>query len=358
MSEILNDDIYITSVDELELSVRTYNCIRRAGIDTIGELLDLSDDKLMHVRNLGRKSYMEIKYALYEYVMVRCKEAEEKTDYRNELEKLIGLKDVKAQIARIEAFARLKKDMTPRMQQQTSMSLNMAFVGNPGTAKTTVARLLAGILAEIGILSSSEIVEVGRGDLVGQYSGHTADKVKSVFRSAKGKLLFIDEAYSLCEYWKGGYGDEAINTIVQEMENNRNETVVVMAGYPDKMEEFFGRNPGLRSRIPFKISFSDYSGDEMLQIAEFDAAKRGFVLSDDAKPKVLELCNAAAGDSENGNGRFCRNLVESAILDYAVRAYQGEGSPLNDYILRAEDINISKPVKRGNTYAKPVIGFA
>ena len=359
MRKDLNDKIYSVSIEELELSVRTYNCLKRAGFDTVGELLECGDDKLMHVRNLGRKSYMEIKDALYEYVMLKSREPEDRTDHRYELDRLIGLEDVKAQIRRIESYARLRKDMSPRMQSQTSMSLNMAFVGNPGTAKTTVARLLAGILANIGILTNGSIVEVGRGDLVGQYSGHTAEKVKEVFRRAKGKLLFIDEAYSLCEYWKGGYGDEAINTIVQEMENNRSDTIVVMAGYPDRMEEFFRRNPGLRSRVPFKISFSDYSPEEMVRIAECDAEKKGFVLSDEAKPKVLELCREASKDSENGNGRFCRNLIESAILDYALRVYSSDSSDIkNDFILRPSDINVTVPSVGTKKRAKPVIGFA
>ncbi len=352
-----NDSFYLDYLDVLELSVKSYNILRRAGIETVCELLELSDDKLIGMRNMGKRSYFEIKEALYEYVMRQRGETTSTVDFRNELKELIGLDEVKEQVARIEAFARLKKDMSPEMQKKSAMSLNMAFVGNPGTAKTTVARLLAGILREIGILTCSEIVEVGRGDLVGQYAGHTAEKVKEVFSKAKGKLLFIDEAYSLCEYWKGGYGDEAINTIVQEMENNRADTVVVFAGYPDKMADFFDRNPGLKSRVPFMVSFGDYSADEMLKIALYEASRKGFMVDEDAKPAIYELCKGASLDSENGNGRFCRNLVESAILDYAVRTYADSDNPgVNDYILRSVDIKAPANAVSCES-AKPVIGF-
>ncbi len=214
----------------------------------------------------------------------------------------------------------------------------MEFTGNPGTAKTTVARIMAGIRYEIGLLPDDRLIEVGRADLVGKYVGHTADKVKEIFKQAKGKLLFIDEAYSLVENRRGDYGDEAINTIVQEMENCREDTVVIFAGYPDEMKEFFSRNPGLRSRVPFTIHFNDYTADELAQIAEAEAKKRGFSVSSTAAEKLLSLCRVAAQQPKLGNGRFCRNLIEDAILGYASRAYGGDGSPAaRDFVLMADD---------------------
>ena len=234
------------------------------------------------------------------------------------LNELIGLENVKKQVGKITALAKMKRDMDAMNKASLPIVMNMEFVGNPGTAKTTVARIIAGLLYETGLLQTNEIVEVGRADLIARYEGQTADKVKSVFQKAHGKLLFIDEAYSLVENCRGEFGDEAINTIVQEMENRRENTVVIFAGYPDEMKEFFSRNPGLRSRVPFTVCFNDYTADEMVSIAELEAQKRGFSVSRGAKEKIASLCGKA---SDSGNGRFCRNLVEGAILNYAFRAY-------------------------------------
>ena len=223
--------------------------------------------------------------------------------------------------------------------------LNMEFTGNPGTAKTTIARILAKILYEIGILNSKEIVEVGRADLVAGYVGQTAIKVKDVFEKAKGRLLFIDEAYSLADGQKGKFADEAINAIVQLMENNREDTVVIFAGYPNEMKDFFAANPGLRSRVPFRIEFPDYSADEMVQITKLEAQKRGFAVSAEAEEGVACICQKAVESTEKGNGRFCRNLVDSAILSFAERKYGDYCDTkyvINDFLLDNCDFEISK----------------
>ena len=310
-----------TPIEELHLSVRAYNCLKRAGICSVEKLRTMTEEEILRIRNMGRKCAAEIRQKLDESRTLAKVVPLEAPSYMEMLDELIGLDAVKEQVRRIAAFARMKQDMAACGRDALPVALNMEFVGNPGTAKTTVARIIAGIFQEIGLLAGNEIVEVGRADLVARYEGQTAEKVRDVFRKAEGKLLFIDEAYSLVENWEGEYGDEAISTIVQEMENNRENTIVIFAGYPDKMNDFFARNPGLRSRVPFRIHFQDYSAEEMLRIAEFEAEKRGFAIEPAAKEKILSICEAAAGDSDMGNGRFSRNLIENAILGFASRVY-------------------------------------
>lgn len=330
-------------LDELDLSVRTYVCLNRAGIYTLGDLRKMSREDLAKIRNLGSRSLEEVINKLAS--MGLSLQGEQAPPSSSDmLAQLIGLKDVKEQVRKIAAFARMKKDMETLGRTSVPVALNMEFVGNPGTAKTTVARILAGIFQEIGILSSSQIVEAGRADLVAGYIGQTAINVKSVFKRARGKLLFIDEAYSLASDSQRDFGYEAINTIVQEMENSRGDTVVVFAGYPEEMENFFSMNPGLRSRVPFRISFPDYSTDEMAQIVALEAQKRGFSLCPRALEKAVSLCGEAKHRSDAGNGRFCRNLVENAILGYALRVY-GEGAEAadgaeKDFILAEEDFSL------------------
>ncbi|MBQ1343879.1 MAG: AAA family ATPase [Firmicutes bacterium] len=336
-----DDEETYTPLEELELSIRTYNCLKRAGIYSVERLRALKDEDLRNIRNLGYKSMDEIKQKLAEIPPLSKPLLPAKENYREILDGLIGLDHVKQQVAKIAAFARMKQDMAALGHEAPPIVLNMEFTGNPGTAKTTVARIMSGILYETGVLPNNELIEVGRADLVGKYVGHTADKVKEIFKQAKGKLLFIDEAYSLVENRRGDYGDEAINTIVQEMENCREDTVVIFAGYPDEMKEFFSRNPGLRSRVPFTIHFSDYSADELAQIAEAEAKKRGFSISSAAAEKLLSICRVAAQQPKLGNGRFCRNLIEDAILGYASRAYGGDGSPAaRDFVLMADDFAV------------------
>ena len=330
-------------LDELDLSVRTYVCLNRAGIYTLGDLRKMSREDLAKIRNLGSRSLEEVINKLASMGLSLQGEQQPPSSSQM-LAQLIGLKDVKEQVRKIAAFARMKKDMETLGRASVPVALNMEFVGNPGTAKTTVARILAGIFQEIGILSSSQIVEAGRADLVAGYIGQTAINVKSVFKRARGKLLFIDEAYSLASDSQRDFGYEAVNTIVQEMENSRSDTVVVFAGYPEEMENFFSMNPGLRSRVPFRISFPDYSTDEMAQIVTLEAQKRGFSLCPRALEKAVSLCGEAKHRSDAGNGRFCRNLVENAILGYALRVY-GEGAEdadgaVKDFTLVEEDFSL------------------
>jgi SpoVK/Ycf46/Vps4 family AAA+-type ATPase len=272
------------------------------------------------------------------------------------LDSLIGLDDIKKQIRKFVAFAKLRREMTDFGKKRPSAALNMEFVGNPGTAKTTVARITAAILHDAGLISDDRILEVGRADLVARYEGQTAARVKHIFEIAKGRVLFIDEAYSLLEEHHGEYGDEAISTIVQEMENCREDTVVIFAGYPGEMDEFFARNPGLRSRVPFRLEFSDYSSDELASIVELESGNRGFSIDPEAYGKLKDICKEAACRPELGNGRFCRNLIENAILNYALRIYgESETDKDNDFVLKEDDF--ISPAS-GSVSELGIIGFA
>ena len=197
--------------------------------------------------------------------------------------------------------------------------MHMVFTGNPGTAKTTVARLFAQIMKENGLLPVGDLIEVGRADLVGKYVGWTAPTVKAKFAAAKGSVLFIDEAYSLVDDKDGLFGDEAINTIVQEMENQRDDTVVIFAGYPDKMEQFLKKNPGLRSRIAFHIPFEDYKPAELLDIFTLMAKQQKLGLAPLVRERLLPIFSLATKQPDFGNGRFVRNLLEKSRMKQASR---------------------------------------
>ena len=364
------------SIDNLELGVRSYNALKKANITSIKKLLEMSDEELLKVRNLGRKNVAEIRTHLIEKNYISSCEDEffenmeilefhpipedifddivDKRNYMDELQALVGIKYAKDQVKKILAFAKMRKAMEEKGEQLEPITLNMEFVGNPGTAKTTVARIVAGVLKEIGIIRSGEFIEVGRADLVAQYVGQTAPMVKSVFQRAKGGVLFIDEAYSLLDKGNGRFGDEALNMIVQEMENNRKDTIVIFAGYPDEMDEFFLRNPGLRSRVPFRVRFDDYTTDELSDICELEAGKRGFLIDVKAKELIKEICESSKQNIENGNGRFCRNLVEKAVLNFALRNYGGDEAAENiEDILKKEDFNDITVFNRKKT----AIGF-
>ncbi len=298
------------------------------------------------------------------------KEKPKGSAYR-ELTALIGLEDAKTMISKALDYYKARKvfellamdsqaDGKDRSQAKLMIqkpSMHMIFTGNPGTAKTTVARLFAQIMKENGFLSVGNLVEVGRNDLVGKYVGWTAKIVKANFRKAKGGVLFIDEAYALLDEREGVFGDEAINTIVQEMENNRDDTIVIFAGYPDKMEDFISRNPGLRSRVSFHLNFPDYDTEELGQIAELMVAQRGMRLTAGAKGKLMKVFEAGRDLKDFGNGRFVRNLIEQALINQASRLV-GEGldgvSRRRAETLRAEDFDLETvAVKK----SKRLIGF-
>lgn len=236
-----------------------------------------------------------------------------------ELDAMVGLTEVKKIIHSAIAVSRLQKTLQERDIKTVSPTMHMVFTGNPGTAKTTVARLFGKIMKEFGILSKGDFYEVSRADLVASFVGQTAPKVQALFKKARGSVLFIDEAYSLVDDRAGSFADEAINMIVQEMENRRNDTVVIFAGYPEPMKDFIERNPGLKSRLAYTVPFSDYNSAELFEIAELEANKRGVHFAPDVREKFVALMETLqARDRKNfGNGLTVRNLVDDAIRSVA-----------------------------------------
>ena len=270
---------------------------------------------------------------------------------------LIGLSDAKKVINNALDYYKAQKVFADKGMKSENASMHMVFTGNPGSAKTTVARLFAQIMRDNNLLSKGHLVEVGRGDLVGQFVGWTAKIVQRKFREAEGGVLFIDEAYSLVDDKDGLFGDEAINTIVQEMENRRDSVVVIFAGYPDKMEKFLQKNPGLRSRIAFHVPFADYNPDELVEIADLMSSKKGIILEDDAKKKMRSIFEEVSAEPEFGNGRYVRNMLEKARMAQASRLLKMDlDSVTKDDILTIKAADIEMPdISRS---AKKPIGFS
>lgn len=290
-------------------------------------------------------------------VKTEVEKAKPKGDAYKELMEMIGLTEAKKVILQALNYHKAQKLFADKGMKVDRPAMHMVFTGNPGTAKTTVARLFARIMRENGLLSRGHLVEVGRGDLVGKYVGWTAQTVQKRFEQAEGGVLFIDEAYSLVDGRSGSFGDEAINTIVQEMENYRDDMVVIFAGYPDKMEEFLQKNPGLRSRIAYHVPFADYSVEELCSIAALTARKKGLHLDDQAQEKLASVFETARRQGDFGNGRYVRNILEKAKMAQATRLLTQDYESLTQKeitILCAEDIEMPEIA----TPARPRIGFS
>ncbi len=251
-------------------------------------------------------------------------EASRRSDALDRLHALVGLEEVKAELQRLADFVKVARARSPG-EALPDLSLHMVMSGNPGTGKTTVARLLGEILAGLGLLSTGHVVEVERSDLVGGYLGQTALKTRDRIRDAMGGILFVDEAYALSRTGDS-YGQEAIDTLLKSMEDERGKLVVVLSGYPAEMEQLLASNPGLRSRFGTHLRFPDYEGEELLEIAERMAAERGFSLEPAARELLGERVEASRREARHfANAREVRNLLERAYRRQASRLVEAGG---------------------------------
>jgi len=272
----------------------------------------------MEYRDVYLKKNIYKEYNRKEFIITKAERTMKGVAYR-ELNNMIGLKNVKDVINQILSFCKMQKVYKDKGITITQPSKHMIFTGNPGTAKTTVARLLGKILKDNDILISGNVVEIGRSDLVEKYVGWTSKNVKSKIMKAKGGILFIDEAYSLVDDRRGSFGDEVINTLVEQMDNIREHTIVILAGYPDKMEEFMDTNPGIRSRINFHVKFDNYSIDDLIEILKNMANEKKLTLSDEFLSLARKEITAAINSKDFGNGRFVRSLLERSIMKQSER---------------------------------------
>jgi probable Rubsico expression protein CbbX len=258
---------------------------------------------------------------------------------------LVGLEPVKRRIREIASYLLVTRARQRAGLLSSTPTLHMAFTGNPGTGKTTVALRMAGILHRLGYVRKGHLVTVTRDDLVGQYIGHTAPKTKEVLKRAMGGVLFIDEAYYLYRPEnEKDYGQEAIEILLQVMENQRDDLVVILAGYTGRMKTFFESNPGFRSRIAHHIDFPDYDDEELLEIAQKMAAESEYRLSDSAVEALREYITLRRRQPNFANARSLRNAFDRARLRQALRLVQWEGSVgVNDLVmLEASDIKASR----------------
>jgi adenylate kinase family enzyme len=245
-----------------------------------------------------------------------------------ELDALIGLERVKREVHRQVAILRVERLRADAGMKRPTITRHLVFTGNPGTGKTTVARLVSGIYASLGLLSQGQLVEVDRSELVAGYLGQTAVKTAEVVAKAAGGVLFIDEAYSLTG---DQYGTEAVDTLVKEMEDRREDLVVIVAGYPTPMRAFVAANPGLSSRFRTTIEFDDYTDDELVTILTLLADSSDYELTPLALAHFRELLATTARDDTFGNGRFSRNTLEAAIGAQAWRLRDVE-APTTDQL--------------------------
>ena len=275
------------------------------------------------------------------------KSSREGTTPIEELNKLIGLSNVKTEISSLSNLVKVQQVRKSRGMSVSNVSYHCVFTGNPGTGKTTVARIVAEIYKDLGVLKKGHLVETDRSGLIAEYVGQTAVKTNAIIDSALDGVLFIDEAYSLVQGGQGDYGKEAISTLLKRMEDDRDRLVVILAGYSKEMGDFINSNSGLQSRFNRYINFPDYSSDELIQIFKFILKKNDCTATDCAIEKVKEyVCDALEHKDQNfGNARFIRNFFEKALTEQANRL-AAEPNITNEMLSTIEEIDVINSIQK------------
>lgn len=267
-------------------------------------------------------------------------------EIEEELSALVGMEEMKKIIKQIYAWIHVNKKREEKGLKASKQVLHMLFKGNPGTGKTSVARIIGKLFQRMEVLSKGHLIEAERADVVGEYIGQTAQKTRDLVKKAMGGILFIDEAYSLGRGGEKDFGKECIDTLVKHMEDSGNNFVLILAGYSSEMERFLNLNPGLVSRFPVIIEFPDYNVDQLMEIAEKMLVDKEYVLSMDAERKIrnhLIWLKSIMTPKNFSNGRYIRNMIEKAIRVQAMRILQNntyEKSELQ--LLKASDFEFEE----------------
>ena len=352
------NDFELKAERQVEIDVQIYNSYvdylissyePGKGVYSIKPILDKTYDLLVDAALKEDKlEVIRLKYNGSVFIEFNNKSMELKLDdseiqrkeIEEELNDIVGLDEVKTYLNSLEQHLKISKLRAKKGLKTAEVSKHMIFTGNPGTGKTTIARIVSKMMKVAGVLENGQLVEVSRSDLVGKYVGHTAPLTMSVVNSALGGVLFIDEAYSLYRGKDDSFGLEAIDTLVKAMEDHRDDLIVILAGYKKEMESFLDANSGLKSRFANIINFPDYTGEQMLQIAQNIARGKDYVIDEEASTKLLEYFTMVQSkeDSTSGNGRLARNVVEAAILKQSRRVLMDENADIS--LLKQEDFDV------------------
>lgn len=325
--------------------------VKKASSETVRKILkDLLDDSISHNYETASQVTSNAPAFNNEHEKERQTNNHQATRLESgrepleELQTLIGLSEVKTEVSALVDFVKIQQARKEQGLKTVGVSYHCVFTGNPGTGKTTVARILAEIYRNLGVLKTGHLVETDRSGLVAEYVGQTAVKTNKIIDSALDGILFIDEAYSLAQGGNNDYGQEAISTLLKRMEDNRDRLVVVLAGYPEEIKKFINSNPGLESRFSRYIHFSDYSAEELKQIFLLNARNNQYTIDEKGLNQLEKILDSAIQhkDKSFGNGRFVRNLFEKTIQNQAIRlTSKPSTSPEELMMLTADDLPLN-----------------